>query len=456
MTAPARRAAHQVLRDVHTGRANLPQALTRARRRLADARDRALTSQIATGTLRWQAALDHRLAQVTARPLARLDDDVLDLLRAGAYQLLHLERVPGHAVVDDAVTLTRLTGKRSASGLVNAVLRAIATRGDALPMPSPPRPTDRAWTDADRRAALDYLSVTLSHPRWLVERWLERYGFEATERWARFNNEPAPITLRVNRLMASPSDVAARLEAHGVRTCTGRWSHDALIVTDGNPLATPAADDGSWLVQDEASQLIGELVTATPGQRILDACASPGGKTVTIAGSMQDRGTIVAADFRTRRLTLLTETLARSRVSCAHVVRLDLGRPAPFPAVFDWVLVDVPCSGLGTIRRDPDIRWRRLPDELSQLAAAQTTMLRHAADAVRPGGHLVYATCSSEPDENGAVVANLLASRPDFSERPIALTRLAPLVTPEGRFETRPDQHDLEAFFAAIMQRQIP
>ena len=456
MTAPARRAAHQVLRDVHTGRANLPDALTRARRRLADPRDRALASEIATGTLRWQAALDHRLAQVTSRPLARLDGDVLDLLRAGAYQLLHLERVPGHAVVDDAVTLTRLTGKRRASGFVNAVLRAIATRRDTLPLPSPPRRTDPTRTEEDRGAALDYLSVSLSHPRWLVERWLDRYGFEAAERWAHFNNELAPITLRVNRLVASPSDVAARLEAHGVRTRPGGWSRDTLIVTDGNPLATPTANDGSFLVQDEASQLIGELVTATPGQHVLDACASPGGKTVTIAGSMQDRGVIVAADFRPRRLTLLTNTLARCRVSCAHVVQLDLRHPAPFPPVFDWVLVDAPCSGLGTIRRDPDIRWRRAPDELSRLAAAQTAMLRTAADAVRLGGHLVYATCSGEPDENDAVVAHLLASRPDFSETPIALTRLAPLVTPEGRFETRPDRHALEAFFAAIMQREIP
>ncbi len=456
MTTPARRAAHQVLRDVHTGRANLPQALTRVRQHLVDPRDRALASNIAAGTLRWQATLDHQLAQVTSKPLAQLDGEVLDLLRAGVYQLLHLERVPEYAVVNDTVALTRLTGKRRASGLVNAVLRAIATRRDKLPLPPPPCRTTPTKTEEDRRVALDYLSVTLSHPRWLVERWLDRYGFEAAERWAQFNNELAPITLRVNRLVASPSDVATRLEAHGVRTRPGSWSQDTLIVTDGNPLATPTANDGSFLVQDETSQLIGELVTATPGQLVLDACASPGGKTVTIAGAMQDRGIIVAADFRARRLTLLTETLARCRVSCVHVVRLDLRRQTPFSPVFDWVLVDAPCSGLGTIRRDPDIRWCRAPNQLSQFAAAQTAMLRNAADAVRPGGHLVYATCSSEPDENDEVIARLLASRPDFSETPITLRRLAPLLTPKGRFETRPDQHALESFFAVIMQREIP
>lgn len=455
MTAPSRRAAYQVLWDVQAGSADLPHALARARHSLDDPRDRALTTEIVTGTLRWQAALDYRIAQLTSRPLQRLDEEILVLLRAGAYQLLHLTRVPSHAVVDDTVALTKTIGKRSAGSLVNAVLRSVATHGRSLLLPMRPETNPNTWTETDRQAALDYLNITLSHPRWLVERWLDREGFEATERWASFNNEPAPITLAVNQLLATRTRLAAELETHGVRTRPGRWSADALIVTGGNPLLTPLASQGSFLVQDEASQLVAAIITPAPGARVLDACASPGMKTVAIAGTLEDRGLIAAADHRPPRISLLSETLARCRVSCAHVVRLDSRRPMPFGTLFDWVLLDVPCSGLGTIRRDPDIRWRRKAAELLEREVEQSAMLAAAADVVRPGGFLVYATCSSEPEENEEVVASFLTARPDFVGSPIEVSALAPFIDHRGYLQTRPAVHELDAFFAAKMRRRI-
>ena len=453
MTAPARAAAHRILRDVHTGRADLPHAQARERRALTESRDRALASEIVIGTLRWRAALDHVLTQVSSRPLAALDADILDLLRASAYQLLYLDRVPNHAVVHDAVGLTRELRKRSAAGFVNAVLRAIASRDPVVCLP--PRPASAAGSpdSLDRDEALDYLSTTLSHPRWLVERWLDRYGFEAAERWASFNNEPAPITLRVNTLTTSPAALVGELEARGVEVSPGRWSPQSLVVTRGNPLATDLADSGLFLIQDEASQLVAELVAACPNDRVLDACASPGGKTVVIAGTMSDQGLLVAADLRPRRVALLSRTLAQHRCGCARVVRLDSRHSQPFASVFDWVLVDAPCSGLGTLRRDPEIRWRRSPEDLPTLAARQSALLAAAATVVSPGGHLVYATCSSEPEENQQVVERFLKTEPRFTVEPPVARHVAAFIDANGYFQCLPHRDALEAFFAVVLRR---
>jgi 16S rRNA (cytosine967-C5)-methyltransferase len=448
MIAPARRAAYEVLRAVTSGRADLPTALARARTRLDDERDRALAGEITTGTLRWMGAFDHVIAAFTTRPLARLDPEVLDILRLSAFQLLHLDRIPASAAVNDAVSLTRKAGKASAAGLVNALLRRIAREREALPLP--PRPGDPA---ADRDAALAYLSVTLSHPAWLVERWLDRYGFEATEAWVRFDNAPAALTLRANGLMTSRDDLAAALAAHGVETEPARAAPNGLLVRAGNPLLTPLAGTGRFVVQDEASQLVARFAAPEDGAVVLDACASPGGKATAMAAMMRDGGRIIACDVRERRVGLLAEAVAASGASNIRVVQADVARPLPFGQVFDLVLLDAPCSGLGTLRRDPEIRWRRTPDELPRLAAVQHAMLRQAADVLKPGGRLVYATCSSEPDENETVVARLLdedarmapAPPEDFPE-PLDRFR-----TPGGHFRTLPFRDGLEAFFAAML-----
>ncbi len=206
MIGPARVAAYDILTSVSAGRADLPSAIASARSGLHDERDRALAAEIATGVQRWRAALDHVIAHFSKRPIARLDDEVVEILRLSAYQLLHLTRVPAAAVVDDAVNLAKRAGKTSASGFVNAVLRAVSRARTALPLPV--RPAD----PHDRDAALQYLSITLSHPRWLVERWYDRIGFDATEQWLRFNNIAAPLTLRANRLRITPADLRDEAE----------------------------------------------------------------------------------------------------------------------------------------------------------------------------------------------------------------------------------------------------
>ncbi|MBP1633447.1 MAG: rsmB [Acidobacteria bacterium] len=450
--APARREAYGILRAVNRGRADLPAAVARARDRLSDPRDRALAAEIAAGTLRWMGALDAVIAAFARRGTPRFDPEVLEILRLGAYQLLHLQRVPPSAVVSDAVELARASGKRSAAGLVNAVLRRIDRERDALPLPS--RPAD----PSDAKAALDYLAITLSHPRWLAERWLARVGFEAAEAWLRFNNGPAPLTLRANTLATTRDRLAHALAEAGIESEPSRLAPDGLRITHGNPLDTPLARSGAFVVQDEASQLVGALVSAAPGERLLDACAAPGGKSLQMAAGAGPSGVVVAADLRARRVALLAATLRRAGASRVRVVRADAEQPLPLRPVFDAVLLDAPCSGLGTIRRDPEIRWRRQASDLARLAAVQRRMLEAAAAAVKPGGRLVYATCSSEPEENEEVVASFLQDHPEYSEVPPAEaapgTGLAAAVfDAAGHLRTWPFRHGLEAFFAAVLRR---
>ena len=452
MIAPARLAAFRALQAVAFGRTDLPAALVRARDALQDDRDRALAGEIATGSLRWQAAFDRLISTFAGRPVERLDPEVLTILRLSIFQLLHLDRVPAAAVVDDAVELTRKAGKRSAAGFVNALLRRVSRERRHLPLP--PEPANAA----DRSSTLDYLSITLSHPRWLVERWLDRYGYKAAAEWARFNNEAAALTLRVNTLRESRDGLADALRSNGVETAPSRFAPDGLIAIQGNPLLTPLAHTGRFVVQDEASQLVGAFVNAQPGEYILDACASPGGKTTQMAASMTDRGQIVAADVRGRRVDLLTRTVRESGALSVRIVQADARGALPFlDRQFDAVLIDAPCSGLGTIRRDPDIRWRRSASDLPVLAAAQLEMLETAARLVKPGGRLIYATCSSEPEENEEVVEAFVRAQPGFEIASSAPDGIADAVIDErGFLRTLPFRDGLEAFFAARLVFQGP
>jgi len=450
MIGPARVAAYEILSAVSSGGADLPTAIAFARGGLRDDRDRALAAEIASGVQRWRATLDHLIVAFSKRPIARLDSEIVEILRLSVYQLLHLTRVPASAVVDDAVNLVRRAGKTSATGFVNAVLREVSRRRDALPLPPPPA------DPADRDAALDYFSVTLSHPRWLAARWYDRLGFAIAEQWMRFNNTPGTLTLRANRLKMTREDLAEQLRGHDVELRPASYAPDGLIVEEGNPLRLGLDDSGLFFVQDEASQLVALLAGDRPPARVLDACASPGGKTTAIAAAMGGTGLLVATDLRDRRIALLRRTVAVSGATNVRIVQTDLRKPLPFSQPFDCVLVDAPCSGLGTLRRDPDIRWRRRKSEIPSLAATELTMLRQAAAMVAPGGRLVYATCSSEPEENEQVADAFAAAAPDFV--PVAASAATEqltdsLVDARGFLRTEPHRHQLESFFGAVFER---
>lgn len=448
MIAPARRAALRALQRVAARELDLGAALAATRAELRDARDRALAAEVVQGVLRWQAQLDAGLTAVSGRPLHRLDTDILLILRLALYQLRFLDRVPARAVVDDAVALARMTGHTSAAGFVNAVLRAALRQPERTAPPGPP-----AGTAVDEWVR--YLSVTGSHPEWLVRRWIARYGLEAARDWVAFDNAPAPVYLRANPLVSARADVLAWLATHGCEGTPAARAPDGVLVRVGHPARLNP--QGAFLQQDEGSQLVGLTVGAGPGDRVLDVCAAPGGKALQLAAALDGRGLLVACDVRPARLDLLRETLRTGQADVGHLVRIAPAGPLPFGPVFDRVLLDAPCSGLGTLRRDLDIRWRREEGDLPAFAAVQRRLLADAAAAVRPGGRLVYATCSSEPEENDEIVSWLLATRTDFVRldlRHQGHAALGGLVDDLGQLRTLPFRDDLEAYFAAALVRR--
>jgi 16S rRNA (cytosine967-C5)-methyltransferase len=425
--ARARQAAHTALVAHEVKGTDLPAAIAAARASLTDPRDQGLLTELVAGVIRMRQAIDYQLAKRTTRRLGALDPPVLTALRMGAFQLLYLDRLPPSAVVHDAVALTKRSGTSSAGGLVNAVLRALSRDRGHL-----------TWPDAPPVTAL---ATRHSHPEWLVERWTRRYGLEAAAAWLAFNNRAPRLCLATNRLKATRESLAARLLSEGVTTRPTNRAPHGLHVVSGAPLSTAAFRDGWFVVQDEASQLIAELGTLPAGPRVLDLCASPGGKTMTLAARLGGDGRLVACDVRPRRVRLLRQTLTRLQVP-ASIVQVPADGDLPFTAgTFDFVLVDAPCSGLGTLRRDPDIRWARTPDDLVRLAAAQLTLLHRAARLVAAPGSLVYATCSSEPEENEAVVAAFLADAPGFTLR--------------QTHHSTPIADGLEAFYGAVLERRV-
>ena len=446
----ARAAAVRVLVAVERGQTTLSDELERARTDLADRRDRALMFEIAAGVLRWRQALDAVLTRASSRPLDTLDPAVRAILRAGAYQLRHLDRVPPHAVVNESVETARLAGQKRAAGFVNAVLRAMLRSGSAAGLPARPASLE------DREGWLAYLSIALSHPEWLVTRWLDRYGPDAVERWCRFNNMPPRVTFRL-RPGVDRATFLARLAAAEVPAEPAAYTANAVHVLAGGASRVPPDLHDDAVIQDEGSQLVGHVTAGCRGERVLDLCASPGGKTMLVSESIPAPLQVVACDLRPTRVALLRAMLERGQQP-ASIVRLDAGAPLPFGAVFDTVLLDAPCSGLGTLRRDPDLKWSRRPGDLEALARSERRLLDRAATAVRPGGALVYATCSSEPEENEQVVAAFLSAHPGFTAAPVsfppAVTGSTELLDADGRLQTLPFRHDLDAFFAAVLRRR--
>ncbi len=439
MTTLRTRAA-RLLVAVDRRRRTLAAELEPARRELPDPRDRALLTELATGVCRWRAELDALLTQVCTRPLTAVDAETLATLRLAVYQLRHLDRIPAHAVVHDAVETARALGSERAAGFVNGVLRGYLRRADTLTLPA--RPAD----GASRRQQIDYLNVTCAHPRWLVARWLDRYGFEAAEAWCEWNNQPPHLTVRA--LDPAVTDTVDWLATQGITASRSPVMPDLARLEPGAFGAWPAEVRAAVAIQDEGSALVAAVVQARPGDRVLDLCASPGGKSVRLWRAMHHTGVLVSSDTRPARVHLLRQTL-RAAGAPARVVRLDGRQPLPFPAAFDHVLVDAPCSGLGTLRRDPDIKWHVSLEDLPALAAAQRDLLQQAAAVVRPGGHLVYATCSSEPEENEGVVAQFLHETPGWTV--VAWT--GPGGDSDGALRTTPVRDRLDAFYACRLAR---
>ncbi len=426
MVAGARGLALAVLREVAQQRRTLAKAIASHELGL-DQRDRAFLHELVLGSLRRRGWLDHVLGRLVARPFPRLHPGVLDVLRLGAYQLL-FTRVAPHAVLSESVDLARGVEPRAA-GFTNAVLRRLQREGP------PPEPNP----DQD---AIGWLSTAGSLPRWLAERWLSRLGPERAVSWARALLDPPPTHFRLNpRILDAP----ARLEAAGV-SAVPSFVPGAFELREGR-LAELVAG-GVVYVQDAGAQMVAHLAAAEG--HVLDACAAPGGKSLLLADLGSGATRVVAADASRRRARTLERLRARWGADQVRVVAAD-GRRPPWRAAFDSVLLDAPCSGLGTLARHPDIRWRREARDLARQAERQQALLEALAAFVRPGGRLVYATCSVEPEETEDVVRPFLARHPEFVPE-----ELPPWTEPHryGAFlRMDPAASPGDAFFAARLRR---
>ncbi|MEK6336459.1 MAG: 16S rRNA (cytosine(967)-C(5))-methyltransferase RsmB [Acidobacteriota bacterium] len=449
--SPARRAAFGILQRVESEDAYASSLLVALDQELR-ADDRALCHVLVLGVLRQRLWLDSAIQHFANRQVDNLDLAVKLALRMGLYQLRFLTRIPPSAAVNESVALVRTAGLKSAASFVNAILRRATREPDYDPANEVSDPAEK-------------LAIQLSHPHWLIQRWVETFGFDETRALARANNEAAPIAFRLTRKgmdSEGSSQLIQELESSGNKLQRSRIAPEAWRVNPAghakkpgaaNALLQQFAAEGLIYFQDEASQLVANLLGAQAGDRVLDVAAAPGSKTTSIA-ALQPEALVVAADLHEHRIRILRDLSeiqgARVDLLVVHDATTDL----PFAlASFDRVLVDAPCSGTGTLRHNPEIRWRLKSDDIAELALKQRRILANAAAMVRPGGLLLYSTCSVELDENEEVVADFIRGHAEFA--PASLSGSSNLLTETGAIRTWPHRHDVDGFFIKAFQRRV-
>ncbi|MCL1848374.1 MAG: 16S rRNA (cytosine(967)-C(5))-methyltransferase RsmB [Clostridiales bacterium] len=433
--AGAREGAFDVLMEIENGAyANLSlDAYLESSGRDLSREDRALLTELVLGTVKDRLTLDWMIDQQVKKP-AKLEIGPRILLRLGLYQLFRLERIPARAATFETVALAGKIYHRGIASLINGVMRGWLRDQDRL-----------VWPDKEREPAL-YLSVRYSHPLWLAQRWLNRYGFADTASFFAFNNAAPVLWVRANTLRISPAALAERLVQEGCEVAPGDHAPEALALIKSPGIRNLASfHEGLFTVQDESSMLAAHALGPLPGQRVLDACAAPGGKTTHMAQLMQDRGYVAAWDVHPHRVALIREAQQRMGIKCIEAYVQDAagahaqgaagvlaqgaadaegGAAKQWEPLFDRILVDAPCSGLGVLRRRADERWSRKPEDIPALARLQAEILHHAMSLLAPGGRLLYSTCTTEPEENRLLVEQVLKGRPGY--------RMGKLAMPQG------------------------
>ncbi len=466
-TAPSARAiALSLLVESDKSEEGVDVLLDRALARCSfDSRDRALTVELTYGVLRRLATIDWRLEPVLDKPLLRLPVAVQMVLRLGAYQLLFLDRIPQSAAVNESVNLTRAfagTVGRDWSGLVNAVLRSLLRH--------PPEP----WPSMDQDPA-QALAVRYSIPGWLSRRWVERLGPATAEAVCEGVSIAPPMTLRVNQLVTSRDALLEQFAQAGIAAKQTTVSPFGIVLEDGGLVPSlPGFQEGAFYVEDEAAQLIPLLLDPQPGDVILDACAAPGGKSTHLADLMQNKGTIYAVDRKGTRLDLLKSNCSRLNLQIVVPIIGDIRQPREWVPLIetaagssvkktkvgellvDRILVDAPCSGLGVLRRHPEAKWRKDEQSLPRHQALQCQILEAVAPCLRPGGVLVYSTCSTESEENEDVIEQFCRAHAEF-QRESVVRWLPPeargFVTEQGAFSTVGNQFSMDGFYAARLKK---
>ncbi|SFP13033.1 16S rRNA (cytosine967-C5)-methyltransferase [Oscillibacter sp. PC13] len=400
--------------------------------------DAALCSRMVYGVLQNRMLLDFYLSAYCSQKPEHLQPPLLDILRLGAYQILFLDKVPDSAAVNESVKLAKLFKRGQASGLVNAVLRKVSQNKNALP-PIP------------NRDAVQRLSIQYSHPKWLVKRLVQLLGETEAEAFLTADNAAAPLTVQVNPLKTTAEALMAELGEAEISAVPHAWVPGCLeLDRTGDLTALAAFREGRFLVQDGAAALAAQAAGVTPGARVLDVCAAPGGKSFSAALSMEDQGVVVSCDLHENKLKRIQEGAERLGLTCIQTAAADGRQFCPqWESAFDAVLVDAPCSGLGIIRKKPDTRYKK-PDDLFTLPVVQQAILDNAARYVRPGGILVYSTCTILPEENEQVTEAFLAEHSAFSRESLP----APIGEMGGQVTLWPQRHGTDGFYICRMRRQ--
>lgn len=402
--------------------------------------DKGLMVEIVTGVIRWRNKLDWILTGFFHGNFTKAETNVKNTLRVALYQIMFLDRVPHSAAVNEAVEFIKRIRGQKVADLVNAVLRNIVRNVENLRYPDP---------NEDR---IQYLAVVESHPYWLVKRWVERFGFDQARQLLSANNQRPDLTIRVNHLKMDFSYFLSILEQHQIQFSRSRYLDCFVRVKHMTDISnSDLFKQGFFSVQDESAGLPVLLLDPKPGDRVLDLCAAPGGKTTFIGELMKNIGEIVAVDRYENRLNLVKQACQRHGIANAHFIVTDASELQTQPA--DKVLVDAPCSGLGVLCKKPDAKWKREPSDIEHLVDIQRGILENAASLVKPGGVLVYSTCTTEPEENIGLVRDFLSRHPEFTIDPAQQLIHAELVHPDGYVETFPHKHGMDGSFAIRLKK---
>ena len=395
----------------------------------------ALCASITYGVLQNRSYLDFLIGSFSARPVEKLTPQVLDALRIGAYQLVYLTRIPHNAVLNETVELVKKAANPSAAGYVNGVLRAMQRNLEQLP-------------EVPREDALNYLSVRYSHPKWFVGKMMKRLGFEACEALLQANNTPAAVTARVNTLKIDRDALLDRLQMHGISAERHPHLKNAIILPQmRGVLQTGVLQEGLLYIQDMASQFCVEALQPKPGENLLDLCAAPGGKSMLAAQMMENQGNILSMDLHPHKSDLIAKNAETYGITCLQTVPADASayRDALSERA-DAIICDVPCSGMGVIRKKPDVRFKD-GDKMKELPPLQSAILENAGRYLKPGGRLVYSTCTVLKEENEAVVERFLKAHPEFSLERFELPGIGSVE--EGMITLWPHVHRTDGFFMA-------
>ncbi len=445
----ARGMALRVLLDVERegAYANLKLRKLTKRTKLSS-NDLSLLTELVYGTLRRQRTLDWVMEQYSTVPLVRMNYIIRNIVRLGVYQLLYLDRIPSRAVCSESVELTKSMGVKGLSGFVNGLLRNISRKKSEIILPDPN--DDIAF----------YLSIKHSHPQWLIRRWIERFGIEDTEALCVANNEPAPVVLRCNTLKNTPEKLIKTLQAEGLKVRASTLIPEGIIVEKGFTFhRLKSFQDGLFAIQDESSMLVSRVLNPSRGSFVIDSCSGPGGKTTHLAQLMSNNGCILALDIHEHRLALINEACKRLGVSIIETKLLDARElPGELDEKADFILVDVPCTGLGMIRRRPELRWRVKSDDLLWHKTQQLEILTQVSKCLKPDGILVYSTCSTEPEENTGVINSFMNENDEFMGEelsiPFTLNHNSDrLDASQGFLQLLPHVHGTDGFFLACLRK---